>query len=97
MLANGRRPRSSTMARGLFRQPAHVIQAKAHPFFAAMLFDGTEPIRGSDIDWFEMQAMLLRVFYKRGWRVETHRLVVENRRRERRQIMALQIDARISE
>lgn len=41
-------------ARGLFRQPAHVIQAQPHPLFAAMIFDGTEPIRGSDIDRLEM-------------------------------------------
>src|SRR6185437_10721254 len=79
------------------RFPYTTLFRSAHPFFAALLFDGTEPIRRSNIDWLEMLAMLLRVFHKRGRRIETHRLVVKNRRRERRQIMALQIRARISE
>ena len=41
--------------------------------------------------------MTLRILNDREWLIETHRLIIQRRRRERRQVMAFKISAGVSD
>ena len=62
---------------------------------AALRLKRAEPIGALHVDRLHSQSMTLRVFHQRRRIVKTHGLVVQHGRRERRQIVALEIGAGI--
>ena len=75
-------------------QSADVAQPEAD---RAVGFDGAVPVRHLHVDRMEADAAALRVLDQRRRMVEPHRLVVEERRVERRRVMHLEIRARVGE
>src|SRR5258705_8831219 len=63
------------------------------PFFLSL--DRAQPIRASDIHWQNLQPMALRIFNECEWLIKAHRLVIQNRGRERHQVITLKIGTRI--
>ena len=62
-----------------------------------LILQRAQPVRAGDIDRLHFQAMALCVFNKRERLIKTHRLIVQHRSGERRQVMTFQIGAGISE
>ena len=92
MLANGR---AATIAsRGLLAQPANVIEPQTH---TVAIFNGAKPLRFLHIHGQKMQAVALGVFHQSRRMIKPHGLLIQNRRGERRQVMALQISAGIGD
>ena len=63
----------------------------------AVLLDAAQPVGLLHVDRMEAHAAALRVLDERRRVVEPHRLVVEERRVERRRVMHLEIRARVGE
>ena len=63
----------------------------------AVLLDAAQPVGLLHVDRMEPHAAALRVLDERGRVVEPHRLVVEERRVERRRVVHLEIRARVGE
>src|SRR5262249_38315458 len=81
----------------LLAQTFDVSQTKPDHECRVLLFlDRAQPVRTRDIDRQDFEPMSLRVFDERERLIKTHRLVIENRGRERRQVITLQIRTRIS-
>ena len=78
----------------LLAQAAHVAQAEPD---RAVGFDRAVPVGHLHVDRMKADAAALRVLHERRRVVEPHRLVVEERRVERRRIVHLQIRARVGE
>ena len=79
----------------LFAQPVHVAQPEPN---RAVVLDRRSPSpRLLHVDRMEADAAALRVLDERRRVIEPHRLVVEERRVERRRVMHLEIRARVGQ
>ena len=81
-----------------FAQSAHITQSHPQNRLArAARLQGAQPIGAQNIDRPDLQPVPLGIFHQRGRGIKSHRLIVEQRRGEGRQVMALQISAGISQ
>ena len=62
-----------------------------------LFLDRAGPIGAQDVDGPDLQPVALRVLDDRGWVIEAHGLVVEQRRGEGGQIVALEIGAGVGQ
>src|SRR5260370_3184659 len=88
--------------RGSLPEPANIPKAKAEArIFLAVLFHSAlnhaEPFGVQRIDGLHSQAMALRVLDDRGRAVEAHWLIVQQGGCEGRQVMPLEIRARVAD
>src|SRR5436190_2294243 len=60
-------------------------------------FQRAKPIRSGNVNRVDLQSMPLSVFNYRSRVIETHWLIVQQRSGERREIMALQMSARVGD
>src|SRR6267378_1812664 len=83
--------RSHNGPRAFFSQLAHIPEAKPKNNFFVVLFKNAVPVRTQNIDGLYLQPMFLSIFNKDTWCIKSHRLRIQQARREGCQIMALQI------
>jgi len=81
--------------RGFGVQPFDVAQAQAKSDLAAVILQRAQPGGARHVHRLHAQAVPLRVLDDRGGLIEAHGLVVQQRGRECRQVMAFQIGAGI--
>src|ERR1044072_3604059 len=75
----------------LFAQTSHIPQTETTKDAAVfILLERTQPIGTGNVDRQDLQSMTLRICNDPEGLLKTHRLVVENRRRERREVITFQ-------
>src|ERR1700722_7893437 len=89
----GERPPGDDLLGGFLSQSANVVEPQAD----AVILYRAGPLRAHHIHGKEMQSVALGVFYQRRGMIEPHRLLVEDRRGERGQVVALEVSAGISD
>src|SRR5215218_3775039 len=68
-------------------QTLYEIQTDPYLFLAAILLDRKKILRPVNVERPEMQAMPLRIFYKRRGRVKPERVIIEHRCHKSRAVM----------